>query len=177
VNDDDIYSGVDAKECGNVKEELKEKRDDSMTETNKRVVHEAFGAGEIVGMGYFGRLSVASVRFDDHSFDGKLVLLEELKPEINKNGEVKVERQDGDKGKGKIDDKVSDTERKLAHEKEMERIQAEGIALAKEIGDMSNETLIDGFGSLIRNGAGPGYRGVIFMKREILRRMDRGDHL
>lgn len=148
-----------------------------MTETNKRVVHEEFGAGEIVGMGYFGQLPVASVRFDDPSFDGKLVLLEDLKPEINENGEVKVELQDKNKGKGKIDDKVSDAERKLAHEKEMERIQAEGIALAKEIGDMSNETLIEEFERLIRNGAGPGYREVVFMKRDMLRRMDRGDHL
>ena len=45
----------------------------------------------------------------------------------------------------------------------------------KKIEQMSNKTLIDEFEDIIRKGAGPGVFKLIWMKREIIRRMDRGD--
>lgn len=72
---------------------------------------------------------------------------------------------------------IVEAERKLAYIKEMERIRVDALAEAKEIEDMNNTTLVDEFECLIRNGAGPGYRGVIFMKREMIKRMDRVNSL
>lgn len=43
------------------------------------------------------------------------------------------------------------------------------------IAQMDNEALIDAFEDIIRKGAGPGFLKVIWMKREIMRRMDKGD--
>lgn len=43
------------------------------------------------------------------------------------------------------------------------------------IAQMDNKTLIDAFEDIIRKGAGPGFLKVIWMKREIMRRMDKGD--
>lgn len=151
--------------------------DDNMT--GKRVVCKEFGAGEIISIGYFGKLPIAFVKFDGSDLDGTFVLQEDLRSEIrNENDpEVKTKKQNESKDASNVDDGIGDTERKLAHVKEMERIQADGLAEAKEIEDMSNETLVDEFEHLIRNGAGPGYRRVVFMKREMVRRMDRGDHL
>ena len=77
-------------------------------------------------------------------------------------------------GKG---DNVNDEERKLVRAKELESIHADALAEAKEIEDMGNITLVDEFERLIRNGAGHGYRRVVFMKKEMSRRMDRGDRL
>jgi hypothetical protein len=76
-----------------------------------------------------------------------------------------------------IGDNINNEERKLAHAKELESIQAGALAEAKEIEDMDNITLVDEFERLIRNGAGHGYRRVVFMKKEMSRRMDRGDRL
>jgi len=42
---------------------------------------------------------------------------------------------------------------------------------------MNNETLVEGFEHIVRRGAGPTARRVIFMKREILKRMNKGDCL
>lgn len=151
---------------------------DDMTGTNRRVTCKEFGAGEIISFGHFGQLSIAFVKFDGSSLDGTFVLVDDLKPEITDKNDQKLnakqeDRESGNNGTVKIDD----TERKLAHAKELERIQADALAEAKEIEDMSNETLVEEFEHLIRNGAGPGYRRVVFMKREMTRRMNRGDHL
>lgn len=43
------------------------------------------------------------------------------------------------------------------------------------IRQMDNETLIDAFEDLLRKGAGPGVFKLIWVKREIMRRMNRGD--
>ncbi len=45
----------------------------------------------------------------------------------------------------------------------------------KVIEQMDNETLIDAFEDLLRKGAGPGVFKLIWVKREIMRRMNRGD--
>lgn len=153
-----------------------------MAGIGKRVICKEFGAGEIISFGRFGQMDIAFVRFDGSDLDGTFVLVEDLKPELDKNdkendNDIMIKYKGRNKEKSEINDNVSDAERRLAHEKEMERIRTDGLALAKEIGDMSNETLVEEFESLIRNGAGSGYRGVIFMKREMLRRMGRGDHL
>ena len=57
--------------------------------------------------------------------------------------------------------------------KELEDIRTAGLKEAKEIEEISDETLVDAFEHLIRNGAGPGVRRVEFMKREILKRMEK----
>lgn len=46
---------------------------------------------------------------------------------------------------------------------------------ADTIIQMDNNTLIDEFEELVRRGAGPGLFRVIWMRREIIRRMNRGD--
>lgn len=145
------------------------------TGKSRRVVCKEFGAGEIISFGFFGQLPVASVRFDDPSFDGKLVILEDLKPEIIDRDDPGLKTQQLDRNNDA--NKVDDTERKLARAKELEMIHADALAEAKEIEDMSNDTLVDDFERLIRGGAGHGYRRVVFMKKEMVKRMDRGDHL
>lgn len=72
-----------------------------------------------------------------------------------------------------IDDSINNEGRKLVRAKELESIHAGALAEAKEMEDMDNITLVDEFERLIRNGAGHGYRRVVFMKRDMLRRMNR----
>lgn len=43
------------------------------------------------------------------------------------------------------------------------------------IKQMDNETIIDVFEDFVRKGAGPGVFKIIWMRREIMRRLDRGD--
>lgn len=50
--------------------------------------------------------------------------------------------------------------------------------LKKEVNvirQMDNEALIDAFEDFVRKGAGPGAFRLIWMRREIMRRMDKGD--
>jgi hypothetical protein len=147
--------------------------------TVRRVVCKEFGAGELIRTGYFGKLHTAFVKFDGSSLDGTFVLVEDLGPEIINEGNPDIKTKNKDKGENmsKIDDVVNDTERKLESAKELESIQADALAEAKEIEDMDNITLVDEFERLIRNGAGHGYRRVVFMKKEMLKRMNRGDIL
>jgi hypothetical protein len=180
VNECDIVT----EECDNITKDLEkdigavieQKGDSDMTGMNKRVVHKEFGAGEIDRIGLFGNRHVVFVRFDGSSSESKPVLKGDLMPEeaiVYRRAENLVPKQKEDKGRDGIDD----TERKLAHEKEMDRIQSDRLAELNEIENMSNEILVDEFELLIRNGAGHGYRRIVFMKREMIRRMDRGDHL
>jgi hypothetical protein len=55
----------------------------------------------------------------------------------------------------------------------LEMRMARADVLADTIKNMGNELILDEFEKLIRIGAGHDYQGVIYMKREILRRMDR----
>lgn len=55
------------------------------------------------------------------------------------------------------------------------KLQKELKKDADVILQMDNETLIDTFEDLVRRGAGPGFFKVIWMRREIVRRMGRGD--
>lgn len=145
-----------------------------MAGTNRRVVHKEFGAGEIDRIGLFGNQHVVFVRFDSSSSESIPVLRSDLMLEeaiVDKSVEGIVSGHNN--GRNEVDDE----ERKLAHIKEMERIQADALAEAKDIENMSNETLVDEFEYLIRNGAGPGYRRVVFMKRDMVKRMDRRVHL
>lgn len=56
-----------------------------------------------------------------------------------------------------------------------DKLQRELKKDANAILKMDNGTLIDVFEDLVRRGAGPGFFKVIWMRREILRRMDKGD--
>ena len=179
------WCDIVTEECDNTKKDFKKdigaviekKGDNDMAGTNRRVVHKEFGAGEIDRIGLFGNRHVVFVRFDGSSSESKPVLKGDLMPEeaiVDRSAENLIPKQkDEDMGKNGIDD----TERKLAHIKEMERIQADKLADLNEIENMSNETLVDEFEILIRNGAGHGYRRVLFMKRDMVKRMNRGDHL
>lgn len=119
----------------------------------ERVIHDEHGAGEITLTTYIGPKEIFYIKFDE---------LED---------EVIIDRNDP---KLKFE---YDIKRKLEHADELDRIQAGSMVEAKEIEDMDNETLVNEFEQLIRNGAGYGYRRVLFMKKEMLKRMNRGDHL
>jgi len=45
----------------------------------------------------------------------------------------------------------------------------------KEIEEMSNESLVEAFEFNVRHGAGHNHRSVVFMKREVLKRMNKKD--
>lgn len=62
----------------------------------------------------------------------------------------------------------------MIEERKLEKIRAEGLKEVREIEEMSDGTLVEAFEHLIRNGAGPGFRRVVFMKREMLKRMEKG---
>ncbi len=68
---------------------------------------------------------------------------------------------------------------KLKFEYDIKREQAHFAALAeaKEVENLDNEALVEKFERLIREGAGPDYCVVVSIKRELIRRMNRGDHL
>lgn len=120
---------------------------------NRRVVHKQYGAGEILEHTFIGPAPVAVVKFDSEE-DEMFVAENELSPEIPEK-----ERKESNV---EIDDEL---------QKELDEIRAAGLKEAKEIEKMNDETLLEAFEHLIRNGAGPGFRGVVFMKREMLKRM------
>lgn len=122
--------------------------------SGERVFHEEHGTGNITFYTYIGPKPIYYIMFDG---------IED---------EVIIDRDDP-----KLRFEKEYEKRKLEHANELEMIQADAQVLAKEIEDMTNETLVVEFEHLIRNGAGPGYRRVMFMKKEMLKRMNRGDHL
>lgn len=128
----------------------------------ERVFHEEYGTGEIKLYTYIGPKPVFYIKFD--SLEDEII--------INRD-DLRLRPKDENKSTSESDE----TKRKLAHAKELERIQADALKEAEEIKNMNNETLVNEFEQLIRNGAGHGYRRVVFMKKEFMRRLDRGDHL
>lgn len=119
----------------------------------RRVVHKNYGAGEIIDRAFIGLVPITYVKFDLQKED-MLVPDSELEPEIKKL---------------EID---NDPDRREAREKELGEIRANSLAELREIEGMNNETLIEGFEHTVRHGAGPTDRRVVFMKREILKRIN-----
>lgn len=68
---------------------------------------------------------------------------------------------------------------KLKFEYDIKKEQAHKAALAeaKEVENLDNEALVEKFERLIRECAGPDYCVIVSIKRELIRRMNRGDHL
>ena len=145
--------------------------------SGRRVVHDELGPGEAIDYGFCGHVSVVSVRFDG---TGDIIIVEEgsLMPEIG-GEDAKIRRVDkGDEGSGEVkkDSESGAIEKhKEEFEIELEKIRAEALEYAKEIEEMNNETLIEAFEFNIRQGAGPDARSVVFMKREVLKRMNKKD--
>ena len=107
----------------------------------KRVVHELYGAGNIVNLAFIGPRSVAYVKFDSLK-EEVLVPEDELTPEIKKPITLDEKEKEAEKIRIEI------------YKKEIEKI----------IG-MNNETLIEAFEYTVRMGAGPIYPTVVFIKR------------
>jgi len=60
----------------------------------------------------------------------------------------------------------------------IEKLQIEKLQIeVDKIKQMDNAALIGEFEDLLRKGAGPGFLKVIWMRKEIIRRMNRGDML
>ncbi len=104
--------------------------------------------------------------------------MNEKRPEITGgDGQVEVKCQGTNEGTNKGENEIDVTKRKLTHAEEMERIREDSLAEAKEIEGMSDEILIEKFEYLIRSGAGPDYRRIVFMRKELLRRINKGYNL
>ncbi len=114
----------------------------------KRVVHELHGPGKIVNLTFIGPRSVAYVKFDSLE-EEVLVPEDELAPEIKKPTTLDYKEKDAEKI------------RIETHKKEIEKTA-----------EMNNETLIEAFEFTVRMGAGPIDPVIVFMKREILKRMN-----
>jgi len=125
---------------------------------NRRVVHKEHGAGQVIDHAFIGPVPVTYVKFDSQK-EEMLVSDSELEPDIKKL---------------EID---NDLDKKTARERKLEEIRAESLKEMREIEDMNNGTLVEAFEHIVRRGTGPGARRVVFMKREILRRMNKGDCL
>ena len=146
--------------------------------SGRRVVHDELGPGEAVDYGFCGHVSVVSVRFDG---TGDIIIVEEgdLMPEIG--GEDAKSRKVGKSDEGSVEvKKDGESEEVKKHkeefEVELEKIRIEALEYAKEIEEMNNETLIEAFQFSVAQGAGPNARSVVFMKREILKRMNKKDN-
>ena len=116
--------------------------------SGKRVVHDDYGPGEIVLYTYLEDKPAVQVRFD------KLV------------DEVVVAENDP----------------KLKEQKEENKVFrnddiASGIRSYDDVANMDSETLVKGLVDIIIKGAGPDYIKVVWMKKEIMRRIARGEHL
>ena len=136
--------------------------------SGRRVVHDELGPGEVIDYASCGQMTVASVRFDR---TGDVSIVEEfsLKPEI-----VGVDEEIDNIGKkGGEGSEIKKDRRKF--EIEREKIRQDALEEMREIEEMSNETLVEGLGFRIRQGAGPTHRSVVFIKRYILKRMNRRD--
>ena len=127
----------------------------------KRVIHEEHGTGTITLCIYKPKL-LFYVKFDG--------LTDEI---ILDRDDPKLKFKDEDKSIGEVDE----VQRRLDREKELRLLQTEALVEANELKDMDNETLLIEFEGILRGGAGHGYRRLVFAKKEILRRMDRGDRL
>lgn len=128
----------------------------------KRVIHEEYGIGVITLCTYIGPTPIFYIKFDGSTDE---IILDRDDP--------KLKLQDENKSVHDVDD----AQRKLDHEKELEMIQADALKEANELKDMDNKTLVEELLRLIRDGAGHDYRRLVFTKKEILRRMDRGENL
>lgn len=116
--------------------------------SGKRVVHEDYGPGEIVLYTYLGDKPAVQVRFD------KLV------------DEVVVAEDD----------------QKLREQKEENKVFrnddiTSGIRSYDDVENMDSEILVKGFEGIVREGVGPDYVKVVWMRKEIMRRIGRGEHL
>ncbi len=96
---------------------------------------------------------------------------------IGGDGLIEVKHQRTNEGANKGENEISVTKRKSTLAKEMEMIREDSLAEAKEIEGMDDEILIEKFEYLIRRGAGPDYRRIVFMRKELLRRINRGYNL
>lgn len=120
----------------------------------RRVIHKEYGAGTAVDYAFIGMVSVTLVLFDSTN-EEMLVPDDELEPEIKK---PEVSR---------------DPYIRTAEKRNLEKIRADALAEVEEIEEMNNPALVEEFQFLIRGGAGPCHRRVVFIRREIIRRMDR----
>ncbi len=114
----------------------------------RRVQHKIYGRGKVIEHSYVGLIPVTLVKFDSQKEE---ILVENSELEI----EVIMPKISNDKDK----------------KEELDNIRAESLEELDEISSMNNESLLEGFEYIVRNGAGPTVRKIIFMKREILRRM------
>ena len=162
VEQDRVSTGTMLK--GNEKmEEINERRDSMEIKDNtegKRVIHEEHGTGMITLCTYMGPKPIFYVKFDG--------LTDEI---ILDRDDPKLKFEDENKSIGEVDE----VKRKLNHENELKLIQTEALAEANEIKDMNNKTLVEELEGMLRGGAGDGYRRLVFARKEILRRMDKGN--
>ena len=145
--------------------------------SGRRVVHDELGPGDAIDYGFCGHVSVVSVRFDR---TGDIIIVEEcsLMPDIGGEDAKsrKVGKSDEESGEVKKDSESEVVKKhKEEFEIELEKIRVEALEYAKEIEEMNDETLIEAFEFNIRQGAGPDARSVVFMKREVLKRMNKKD--
>ncbi len=152
-----MFKGNDKMEGINARSDSMEIKDNT---EGKRVIHEEHGTGVITLCTYIGPKPIFYVKFDG------------LTDEIILDGDdPKLRFEEGNKSIGEEDEVI----RKLNRENELKLIQTEALVEANELQDMDNETLLIEFEGILRGGAGHGYRRLVFAKKEILRRMDKGN--
>lgn len=155
---------------------------------NRRVVHEQYGAGEIREHTFIGLSPVTIVKFDSQD-DDIFVLEHELRPETSEKGKDNTkccfstfidEETMTCSPDGEFDfhgwpikecPKLPTCDIIKEKNKEISELRTAGLKEAKEIEDMNDATLVEAFENIMRNGAGPGVRRVVFIKREMLKRM------
>lgn len=74
------------------------------------------------------------------------------------------------KGRGKTEEERK-REFLKEHEIKMERLRQEGEKLEAAIKDKTNDELVASFANMLTNGAGSGFRDLVWTKQEILKRL------
>ena len=116
--------------------------------SGKRVIHDEYGPGEVTLYTYVGPKPVVCVRFDGLVDE---VLLDRDDPKLKEQME---------------ENNIVDDDHMIS-----------GIKGYDDVAEMDSEILIKAFEDLVRKCAGSCYVKVVWMRKEIMRRIGRGEHL
>ena len=122
----------------------------------RRVIHDEYGTGMITLRTYIGPKPVFYVKFNGLEDE---IILDRDDSRLKFQGENKSVRG--------MD--YTNINSELAND--LEKIHEGALKEAEEVKRMDSEALIEEFERLIRDGAGLGYRRLVFVKKEILRRI------
>jgi len=116
--------------------------------SGKRVVHEDYGPGEIVLYTYLEDKPAVQIRFDK--------LVDEV---VVAENDPRLREQKEENNLARNDDITS------------------GIREYDDVANMDSETLVKGLVDVLIKGVNPDYVKVVWMRKEIMRRIARGEHL